>query len=164
MATVVSNLLSPEFTNSWTPTSAEFTDFPLSLLPHTLELTSTLFHLYQARGKLSRPHLVVQAMINVSSANFSGAVADLNVENGTKSSVSFPLDLLKASNKSSPQFDVVVGVYPTLASLLPPSDTNITVASVVATVQLWGEGVARGNLLTPIIITLAHYRKVAAFL
>ena len=110
-------------------------------------------------------------MLNITTAKFTRAVVYLSIENGTTSSVHFPSDLGKVSNKSGRTFDAVVAVYPTLSPLLPPSsfvvanDTNMTVASAVMSVQVWNEGVvARGNLLTPVIITLAHNRKVGVFL
>jgi hypothetical protein len=170
MATVISHFLSPAYVSSWTLTSSELTGFPPSLLPSTLELVSTLFHLYQSKGGASRPHLVVRTMLNITTAKFTGAVVYLSIENGTTSSVHFPSDLGKVSNKSGRTFDAVVAVYPTLSPLLPPSsfvvanDTNMTVASAVMSVQVWNEGVvARGNLLTPVIITLAHNRKVHVY-
>ena len=162
IATAISNLLSPTHTHSWTTSSAQFTGFLPSLFPSTLELFSDLFRLYQARGGLSRPHLVVMAMLNFTSANFSGDFVDLCIENRTKSSISLPPDLGKARNKSVGHFDVVVGVYPTLSPLLLPSEinANMSVASVVMTIQVWHDGVAHSNLSTPVIITLAHIRKV----
>ena len=168
MATVISHFLSPAYVSSWTPTSSEFTGFPPSLLPSTLELFSTLFNLYQLKGGASRPHLVVRTMLNITTAKFTGAVVYLSIENGTTSSVHFPSSLGKVSNKSGQMFDAIVAVYPTLSPLLPPSsfvvanDTNMTVASAVMSVQVWNEGVvARGNnLLTPVLITFAHNRKV----
>ena len=178
MATAVSHLLSPDYTSSWTSTSSQLTSFSPSLLPPTLELASTLFHLYQSRGGASRPHLVVRTMLNVTAANFTGAVLYLSLENGTTSSVSLPSDLGKVGDKSSQMFDVVVAAYPTLSSLLSPSSpsspfssssstadyANMTVGSVVMTVQVWNEGaVAHSNLSAPVIITLAHNRKVCKF-
>lgn len=98
-------------------------------------------------------------MFNLTS-NFSGAVVYMNAVNDSLSSIVFSSNLTKNLHLSQ-SLDIVVGSYPTVGPLLSPSPSNFTIASVILTVQIWGEGVAKNNLPAPVIITLAHSRKVA---
>ena len=161
---VISNVLSPDYTNSWLASTPHITSFPLSHIPHTLELTTTLFHIYQSRGGVSLPHLQVKTILNTTAANISNAVMYMESMNGTTSSIVLPADFERNSNTSR-QFDIVVGSYPTLYPLLSPSPSifaNMSVVSVIISVKVWSpDGITIGNLpSTPIIITLAHARKV----
>lgn len=99
-------------------------------------------------------------MFNLTS-NFSGAVVYMNAVNDSMSSIVLSSDLTKDLNQSQ-SLDVVVGSYPTIGPLLSPSPSNLTIVSVILTVQIWSEGVTKNNLPAPVIITLAHSRKVIA--
>lgn len=158
ISTSISRLLAPEYSTLWTPTSSQYTGFSLSLhLPQTLEMTSTLFQLYHSSG-VSKPHMEIKAMFNLTS-NFSGAVVYMNALNGSLSSIVFSSNLTK-NLRPSQSLDIVVGSYPTIGPLLSPSPSNFTIASVILTVQIWGKGFTEDNLPAPVIITLAHSRKV----
>ena len=97
-------------------------------------------------------------MFNLTS-NFSGAVVYMNAVNESLSSIVFLSNLTKNLHLSQ-SLDIVVGSYPTIGPLLSPSPSNFTIVSVILTVQIWGEGVSKNNLPAPVIITLAHSRKV----
>ena len=104
--------------------------------------------------------MAVRTGLNIT-GNFSGGVVYVGVANDTTSSVLLPSELTKALS-SFGRLDFVVGVYPTIGSFLtpPPSLPNMTVVSTVVSVQLWSEADAVTELPAPIIITLAHTRKV----
>lgn len=95
----------------------------------------------------------VKAIFNLTS-NFSDVVY-VNAVNDSLSSIDLAENL-----QPSQYFDVVVGSYPTIAPLLPPSLSNFTIVSVILTVQIWSEGVSKNSLPAPIIITLPHLREV----
>ena len=136
-----------------------------------------LFHIYGGSG-VSRKNLEIKTVFNVT-GDFSGAVMYMNTANDNWSSILFPSDLTK-NLTALYRMDFVVGSYPTLASLLPPpsippspppassssvpppssSLSNLTIVSAVLSVQVWIDGVANGNLPAPVVITLAHTRKV----
>lgn len=100
----------------------------------------------------------VKTLFNLT-RNFSGDVVYITAINDSLSSVVLSSDLTK-NLQPSQYFDVVVGSYPTIVPLLPPSLSNFTIVSVILTVQLWSEGVSKNNLPAPMIITLPHLRKV----
>ena len=103
----------------------------------------------------------VKTIFNLTS-NFSGTVVYLNAVNNTLSSVALSSELAK-NLTASHHLDIVIASYPTIAPLLSPSLSNYTVASAVLSVQAWGEGITTGHLSTPVVLSLAHTRKVTIY-
>lgn len=159
MVRTASHVLNPALTRLWEAVGDGYSSVDLL---HTLEQLANRTTTSLEGESLSLEHLDIATLV-LPTERFNGSVFELAV-NDTSAVVSLPPNI-PSSSPSSSTLHIAVAQLATVGTLLPNSFTfnssrNLTVATPLVSVQMWGEGVTTHTLPTPVILTLEYSSEV----
>lgn len=162
MVQTANHLLDPDLTRLWEAVGDGYSSIDLL---HTLEQLANRTTTSLEGESLSLGHLGIATLV-LPTEKFNGSVFELAV-NDTSAVVSLPPNIPSSSPSST--LHIAVAQFATIGTLLPNSFTfnssrNLTVATPLVSVQVWGEGVTTHTLPTPVILTLEYSSEVCCAL
>ena len=162
MVRTASHVLNPALARLWEAVGDGYSSVDLL---HTLEQLANRTTTSLKGESLSLEHLDIETLV-LPIEKFNGSVCELAV-NDTSAVVSLPPNIPSSSPSST--LHIAVAQLATVGTLLPNSFTfnssrNLTVATPLVSVQVWGEGVTTHTLPTPVILTLEYNSEVCCAL
>ena len=162
MVQTANHLLDPDLTRLWEAVGDGYSSIDLL---HTLEQLANRTTTSLEGESLSLGHLEIATLV-LPTEKFNGSVFELAV-NDTSAVVSLPPNIPSSSPSST--LHIAVAQFANIGTLLPNfftfnSSRNLTVATPLVSVQVWGEGVTTHTLPTPISLTLEYSSEVCCAL
>ena len=162
MVQTASHILDPGLVRLWEAVGDGYSSIDLL---RTLEQLANRTTTSLEGESSSLEHLDIASLV-LPTEKFNGSVFELSV-NDTSAVVSLPPNISSSSPSST--LHIAVAQFATIGTLLPNSFTfnlsrNLTVATPLVSVQVWGEGVTTHTLPTPVILTREYSSEVCCAL